>query len=277
MAATAQPNRTGAYGPPRAAAPVPIRRIGPGDLRAALREGYGDFLEKRGDLVFIGFVYPLVGIVTAVAALGNSILPLFFPLVAGLSLLGPVVSSGFYELARRREAGLESSWWHFFDVFRNPSGTQIALVSGLLFVIFLAWIVAAALLYRLFLGEAPPESIGGFLTTLFTTPEGWGMMIVGDLVGLVFALLVLALGLVSLPMLVDRPVDPGVAIATSIRAVRANPGVTLRWGVTVVVLLLLGSIPFFLGLAVALPVLGYATWHLYTRLVDRSALPPRPA
>jgi uncharacterized membrane protein len=271
MAAAAASN---ANSSPSPALTAPVRRIGPDDLRAALREGYGDFLAKRGDLVFIGFIYPLVGLATAVAALGNSLLPFFFPLAAGLSLLGPLACTGFYELARRREAGLESSWWHFFDVVRNPSRGQIALVAGILVGLFLAWVAAAALIYRIFLGDVPPASVGSFLATLFGTPEGWAMMIVGDLVGFVFAVLVLALSLVSLPMLVDRPVDGGSAIATSIRAVRANPGMTARWGLTVAVLLVLGSIPFFLGLAVVLPVLGYATWHLYTKLIDRSALPP---
>lgn len=272
MAAVAASNANSPTSPPAVTAPV--RRIGPDDLRAALREGFGDFLAKRGDLVFIGFVYTLVGLVTAVAALGYPLLAWFFPLAAGLSLLGPLACTGFYELARRREAGLESSWWHFFDIVRHPSRVQIAMVAGVLIGLFIAWVAAAALIYRIFLGDTPPASLGSFLATLFGTPEGWAMMIVGDLVGLCFAALVLTISLVSLPMLVDRRVDGGTAIATSIRAVRANPGMTARWGLIVAVLLALGSIPFFLGLAVVLPVLGYATWHLYTKLVDRTALPP---
>jgi uncharacterized membrane protein len=254
--------------------PIAIRRIGREDVRAALRAGFADFLAKRGDLVFIGFVYTLVGLVTAVAALGYPLLAWFFPLAAGLSLLGPLTCTGFYELARRREAGLEANWWHFFDILRHPSRGQIALVAGVLIGLFLAWVAAAALIYRLFLGDAPPASVGSFLATLFGTPQGWGMIVVGNIVGLAFAVVVLAVSLVSLPMLVDRRVDGGTAIATSIHAVRANPAATARWGLTVAVLLVLGSIPLFLGLAVVLPVLGYATWHLYARLIDRAALPP---
>jgi len=66
----------------------------------------------------------------------------------------------------------------------------------------------------------------------------------------------------------------GRALRTSVRAYQANRVMSLRWGLRVAILLVIGSIPLFLGLAVVLPVLGYATWHLYTRLVDRSALEP---
>lgn len=252
---------------------IPIRRIGADDVRAALREGYADFRSKRGDLIFIGFIYPVVGLVVAVAALGYSVLPLLFPIAAGISLLGPLVATGFYELARRREAGLESSWWHFFDIRKSRSADQIYMVGGLLIAIFLAWLAAAGFLYVALMGAVPPHTLGALLTGLFTTPQGWAVMLIGDLVGLGFAIAVLAVSLISLPMLVDSDVDAGTAIVTSLRVVRANPGTATRWGLTVAVLLVLGSIPFFLGLAVVLPVLGYATWHLYTRAVDRSGLP----
>jgi len=76
---------------------------------------------------------------------------------------------------------------------------------------------------------------------------------------------------VSFPLLVDRPVDVGSAVATSIRAARQNPVEIGTWGLYIAIILALGCIPLFVGLAVALPVLGYASWHLYTRLVERPA------
>lgn len=252
--------------------PASVRTIGTADLNAALAEGYDDFKAKRGDLLLIGLLYPLVGVITAVAVSGTSILPLLFPLIAGLSLLGPLVATGFYELARRREAGLESSWWHFLDVRKNPSFEAIAVIAIILVAIFIAWLVSAALIYSAFFGAEPPASIGSFFNQVLTTPQGWGMIAVGNLVGFGFAALVLALSVASLPMLIDRKVSAGTAIATSIRAVRANPAAMFRWGVTVAGLLLLGSLPAFLGLAIVLPVLGYATWHLYTKLVVREGI-----
>lgn len=258
--------------PPDSAAPVPVRRIEPSDLRQVLREGYDDFLAKRGDLIFAGLLYPIIGLVAATVTLGGSLIPLFLPIAAGIGLLGPLVAIGFYELARRREAGLDSSWTHFLDVRKRPAFGAILIVATLLIAIFAAWLASAALLYALFLGPEPPASIGAFVTALFTTPEGWALVAAGNAVGLLFAALVLSVSVVSLPMLVDCDLDAASAVRTSVAAVMRNKAVMLRWGAMVAALLVAGSIPFFLGLAVVLPWLGYATWHLYTRLVDRASL-----
>jgi uncharacterized membrane protein len=245
-----------------------VRTITTADLRDALRQGWADFTEHRGDLIFVGIIYPAVGFLAAVIALGGPLIPLFFPLAAGIGLLGPVAASGFYELARRREQGLPSDWSHFFDVVRRPSFDAFMAVTGLLLLIFFAWLVVAMTLYTALMGAAP-ESISDFVTRLFTTPEGWTLIVLGNLAGLAFAAVVLTVSIVSMPMLVDKDVDARIALHTSRMAVAANKGAMLRWGIIVAMLLVLGSIPFFVGLAVVLPVLGYATWHLYTKLVAR--------
>lgn len=252
---------------------VAVRDISTADLNTSLSQAWDDFREKRGDLVLIGILYPVIGIVTAIAAQGLSLLPFLFPLIAGLSLMGPVVATGYYILAKRREQGVESSWWHFLDITKSASAESIVVVVLLLIAIFGAWIVSAGLIYAAFFGGEPPASIGNFLRDVFTTPQGWGMILVGNAVGAIFSIVVLAVSVVSLPMLVDKRVDAGTAIGASVRATRANLGVMIRWGLTVVGLLFLGSLPAFLGLAVVLPLLGYATWHLYTKLVVREGLP----
>lgn len=253
-------------------APAAVRTITPADLTAALREGWADFLSKRGDLIFVGLIYPVVGLVAAWAALGGPLLYLLFPLAAGLSLLGPLVATGFYELARRREQGLEAGWRHFFDVERGPAVQALAPLALMLIGVFVLWLMSATAIYTAFFGRVVPTSPGAFLHALFATPNGWAMMIVGDLVGAAFAVLVLATSVVSFPMIVDREVTAVAALKTSLAAFNRNRGVLLRWGVIVGALLVVGSIPLFLGLAVTLPLLGYATWHLYTRLVERPAM-----
>lgn len=251
-------------------APLPtVRRIDGGDLRWALTEGWRDFRAKRGDLIFAGLIYTAIGIAAAMLALDDRLLPLVFPLGAGLSILGPVVAAGFYELARRRELGIDAGWGHFLDPLngRNPAGL-VMLALGLI-VLFLAWLAAAWGLYHGTLGRLHPVGIRAFLAALFGTGEGWTMIVVGNLVGLGFAAATLVLTVVAAPMLVDQPVDALTAVESSLKAARANPGAIARWGLWVAVLLVLGAIPAFIGLAVVLPVLGYATWHLYTRLIER--------
>lgn len=248
-----------------------VSTIGAEDLRWALSEGLKDLLAMRGDLVFAALFYPLVVVVGALVALNKGLLPLVFPILAGIALLGPVSAIGFYELARRREAGLESGFVHYWDFVRRPAADAILVVAALLVSIFFVWLGTAALIYLATWGEWQVPSIGEFARRLIETREGWMLIIVGNLVGALFAVLVLAASIVSLPMLVDRDVGARTALATSFAAFRANPRVLIGWGTVIAALLVIGSIPLFIGLAAILPWLGYATWHLYTRLVDRKA------
>jgi uncharacterized membrane protein len=249
--------------------PPSIRTISRADLSWALREGWADFLEKRGDIVLVAILYPLLMLAMAWVALGNGLFPLLMPLTAGLSLLGPIVAVGFYELARRREEGRDAGWAHFLDPFRGPSAAQIIPLGIFLGLLFLAWIAVAWAIYQITLGTLQPADPATFVRLLFTTSEGWQLILFGNLAGFVFAAITLVTTVVSFPLLVDRPIDLVIAVQTSLRAARRNPVEIAIWGLTVAVLLALACIPLFVGLVVALPVLGYASWHLYTRLVDR--------
>lgn len=246
---------------------VPIREIHPRDLRAALSEGWQDFLAKRGDILFIGVIYPAIGLIASAVAFDRNLLPILFPLVAGLAFVGPAVASGFYELARRRELGEDPSWSHFLDVVRSDAAVSLGAVAVLLVAIFGFWLWTAWAIYAATLGPESPASLGAFVRDLFTTSEGWWLIVLGNLAGLIFAAVVLTISVVSFPMIVDRHVSAISAVRTSVRAVRRNPRTMLLWGTIVVGLLVLGSIPLFVGLMVVLPLLGYSTWHLYRRVV----------
>lgn len=258
-----------AAGSPAAALEVPqVRRIGLGDLRDALARGLDDFQAAPTQLVFLGILYPIIGLVLARMAFGQEVLPLLFPLVSGFALVGPIAATGMYELSRRREQGDPVSWLNAFDVLRSPSIASIVAMAVLLLAVFVVWLGAAELIYHAAFGDATPATPSAFLRALMDTSAGWMLIVVGNAVGFLFALLVLTLTAVSLPMLVDRNVGPIVAMRTSARAMATNPVPMLAWGLTVAVLLVLGSIPLFVGLAVVVPVLGHATWHLYRRLVE---------
>ena len=244
-----------------------IRKIALSDLGAALLAGVADFRAAPTQLVFLCIIYPLVGFVAARAAFGYEILPVLFPLLSGFALVGPVAAVGVYELSRRREQGQDVAWFHAFGVLRSPSLPSIAILACLFFAIFVAWLAAAAAIHQLTLGGPPPASLGSFMHDVFMTPGGWALIVAGNAVGFAFAALVLTLSVVSLPMLVDRNVGPVVALQTSVRAVAANPAAMAAWGLVVVACLLAGCALLFVGLAVVMPVLGHATWHLYRKVV----------
>lgn len=247
----------------------PVRNITGADLSWALKQGWADFREKRGDLLLVPLIYPVVGLLAAAFAWNDRLFPLLFPLVAGLSILGPAVAAGFYELAKRREAGRDSSWFHFLDPLRGSSRMPILVLTAVLAGLFLAWLAAAWAIYGATLGQLGPSTPSEFLRDLFSTQEGLRMILLGNLAGAAFAVATLCVSVASFPMVVDKPVDALAAIQTSIAAVAKNPMTMIRWGITVVAILALGALPLFVGLAVALPVLGYSTWHLYTRVVAR--------
>jgi uncharacterized membrane protein len=253
-----------------AARPV-VRRITPSDLLRALARGLDDFAAMPSHAVFLCVVYPLIGLFLIAMTLGHAMLPLAFPIAAGFALVGPFAAIGLYELSRRREAGLDSSSSHAFDVLHSPSLGAIVALGVLLMALFLIWLAVAEAIYIAFFGYHAPVSISQFASDVFTTRAGWELIVVGTAVGFVFAAIVLIMSAVSFPLLLDRDVGAAVALGTSIRVVAANPGTMALWGLIVAALLAAGSLPLFLGLPVVMPVLGHATWHLY-----RSAVEPDP-
>ena len=248
-------------------APPVVRKIEMADLKDALAKGVDDFRAIPSHAVFLSLIYPIVGLILIQLALGGAVMPLVFPIAAGFALVGPFAALGLYELSRRREQGLECTAGHAFDVFRSPSFGAIAMLGLFLTVIFLVWLAIAQAIYQANFGYAAPASVTEFLRDVFTTSAGWTLIIVGNAVGFLFALLVLVVSAVSFPLLLDRPVGASAAVLTSCRAVAANPGPMAMWGLIVAASLAIGSLPLLFGLAVVMPVLGHATWHLYRKVV----------
>jgi len=145
----------------------------------------------------------------------------------------------------------------------------VLVMAVYLLGLFVLWLLSAMQIYNWTLGPAAPASAFDFAITVFTTLQGWAMIGAGMAVGFVFAVLVLVVSLTTLPMIVDQRVGLPVAVVTSVNVARKNPVTVARWGVIVALLMLLGSLPLFLGLVVVLPILGHATWHLYRAAVPR--------
>jgi uncharacterized membrane protein len=262
--ATGKPTSVaGAYFP----AQPEIRQIGTPDVLNALSKGFADFMAMPTHLFYLCVIYPAIMLVIVRIFAGYDVLPLVFPLFAGSTLLGPVVATGMYELSRRREMGLDTSRWHAFDPLKFHAIRSIAILGVILLAIFAFWMLIAYGLYLQIFGDTVPDSIPDFIRLVFTTTQGWELIVIGTGVGFLFAIVVLTISVVSFPRLMHKDVGVLAAVQTSIRAVMANPKTTAVWGFIVAVSLLIGALPLFMGLAVVMPVLGHATWHLYRSVV----------
>ncbi len=244
-----------------------VRPISVDDVRASLRAGVQDFMTMPTHVVFLVLIYPIIGVLIARVTMDGNLLPLAYPLAAGFALLGPFAALGMYELSRRREHGLVPTWRHAFDALRSPAWPAIALVGCVQMVVFLAWIATASMLYAGLAGGWHPQSITDLLAFALTTPAGWALVVLGNGLGFLFAAISFTIGVVSLPLLLDRGGTAAAAVRTSVRAVQASPGPMALWALIVAVALFFGSLPAFLGLTVVLPILGHATWHLYRKAV----------
>jgi uncharacterized membrane protein len=244
-----------------------VNKITAGDLMDALKAGMADMGALRDDILFIGLIYPVAGLMLAGLAANYALLPMVFPLASGFALLGPVAAIGLYEMSRRRERGEHVTWVDGFKVLQSPAIGSI-LGLGLVFLtLFGLWMGAAYELNLALLGPAAPPTLRAFEQNLFWTQGGLSLIVGGWALGLVFAVVAFAMGVVSFPLMLDRDVDMWTAIGTSLKAVRMNPGVMALWGLIVAGLLVAGSIPALVGLVFVMPVLGHASWHLYRKVV----------
>lgn len=252
-----------------------VRRIQMSDLSACLRKGWEDFTALPSHAIILALIYPVIGLIIARLIHGYSILPLLFPLAAGFALLGPFAAIGLYELSKRREAGQNPTASDALHVLSSPSLGAMLALGLLLMVLFAAWVATAQAIYIACFGYAPAARIPDFIGMVLTTRQGWTLILLGCGVGLMFAIIALCISVVAFPLMLDRHASAGQAMTVSMKAVAENPQVMMAWGLIVAALLVLGSLPLFLGLAVVIPVLGHATWHLYRAVIEPAAHPYR--
>jgi uncharacterized membrane protein len=252
-----------------------VRSIGPADLKDALVKGLDDFLAMPTHVVFISLIYPIFAVVLGAVTLENNLAPDLYPFAAGFPLIGPFAAIGLYELSRRRELGLSTSWKHAFDVVYSKSLGAIVTLGLLLSVIFIVWVAIARAIYIANFGYEEITSLTAFTHELLTTKQGHNIILLGNFVGFLFALLAFSLTVVSFPLLLDRNIGVVAAALTSVRVVLTNPMTMALWGLIVACSLMAGFLAFLFGLALVMPVLGHATWHLYRKVVEPD-MSPRP-
>jgi uncharacterized membrane protein len=259
-----------------AAAPgaVPaIRKITVADLIDVIDKGWADFMAKPTIVPMVIVVYAAASLIAFAAFSDYDMLPLVFPIVSGGVLLGPFATIAMAEVSRRRERGLPIEEMRGYDFIHSPSIVDIVLLGGMMVAMFFFWMTTAMTIFAMTVGDpwrslaAPGQDFGEFIRLVLSTGGGWALIVLGNGIGLLFAIASLCISAISFPVLLDREVGIGVAVQTSIRACVENPVVMGAWGLIVTGTLIIGALPALAGLVVVMPVLGHATWHLYRKLV----------
>lgn len=238
--------------------------LGQADLRAALAAGWADFRAMPAYGLFFALFYVLGGIALYYGMFARGQNVWFVAVATGFPLFAPFAAVGIYEVSRRREAGLAAGWASVLGALRGRDNGQLSLMAATVVVIFGFWMILAHGVFAIFFAQA---SFGVNRIEMLLSWQGIAMLGVGSIVGALIAFALYAISVISLPMLLDRDVDFVTAMITSVEVVRRNTRVMLLWAVLIAVIVFIAMLPAFLGLLVALPVLGHATWHLYRRAV----------
>ncbi|MDW5317540.1 DUF2189 domain-containing protein [Rhizobium sp. PL01] len=188
-----------------------------------------------------------------------------FPALAGFLIVGPIVAAGLYLKSRSLGRGEAVSLRSMIAVHPR-AGAQVFFTGMLLVMLMLLWMRAAVLVYALFFGISPFPGFDHMVEMLITTPTGWAMLIVGAVIGSLFAGFGFAISVFSIPMLVDRRIDAFTAMGVSTAMVWNNLGPTLLWGAVVLALFIACLASGLLGLIIIFPWLGHATWHAYQEM-----------
>lgn len=261
--------------------PLPQKQLWTRNLPATtafrwLANGWRDVMVRPAASLSYGLMVFLVsiGIVGGLFAFGLDYI--LFPALAGFMVVGPLLAAGLYEKSRRISTGEPVSLWHMI-VVKPKSGGQILFTGVLLCLLMLLWMRAAVIIYALFFGLRPFPGLDHIVPMLFTTPVGWAMLVVGSIVGALFAAFSFAISAFSIPMLLGERVDALTAMGTSVALVWNNLPVMLLWGAIVLALFLLSLATGLVGLIVVFPVLGHGTWHAYKEIWPQAVAAARSA
>ncbi|WP_420131273.1 DUF2189 domain-containing protein [Rhodopseudomonas sp.] len=243
-----------------------VRRVTVADIAEAFGQGLRDFQAAPAYGLAFGAFYAAGGMLILACLTALHMVYFAYPLAAGFALLGPFVALGLYEVSRQREAGRKPSVIQIVGLIRSRS--ELGWMAFVTLFLFVIWMYQVRLLIALFLGIGVSfGSLHEFISAVLTTNEGLVFLAVGNCVGAALALVLFSLTVVSFPLLLDRDVDFVTAMITSVRAVVTSPLPMIGWAATIVLLLVVSALPYFLGLVVTLPVLGHTTWHLYRKIV----------
>jgi uncharacterized membrane protein len=255
--------------------PVTLKRIADIDRSGHwLRQGWHDFLATPALSRTYGGIFGVVSVIVTIGLIEIGLGSLVLPLAGGFIILTPILVVGLYDVSRRREQGLPARLRDALAAYGEHAG-QLSAMGIVLMFCFWVWVEMALVLFMGIFSETPP-SLETFFTDVIFSANGAILLIIGSVIGAIFAAVVFAISAVSVPLIFDRPIDVITAISTSMLAVRSNWQLMFGWAALIALVLASALATAFLGLAVALPVLSYATWHAYRDLIEPAA-PAQPA
>lgn len=249
--------------------PVPsFGRVSYADVFEALRAGWQDFRRVPISGLFFGSVYVIGGLSIFWLLYVFHEPWMIIPIAIGFPLVGPFLAAGTYEVSRRLHTGEAMEEGGILGFMMRQGRREFAWMAFVVLFIFWMWMYQARVLIALFLDMQSFGSAQSLASAVFTTGDGLTMIAIGTVSGGILAAVLYTTTVISLPLLVERNLDVVTAIVSSWKVVLASPGPMLLWGAIIGGVTLLSMIPFFLGLLVAFPVLGFATWHLYRAALE---------
>lgn len=244
-----------------------VGQVAVSDIGTVLKAGFADFLKAPAFGLFFSAIYVAGGIIIYVVFTAAGQEWWLVPVIVGFPILAPFAAVGLYEVSRRIEAGEPLVWRKVLGVVFSQKDRQVPSMAMVILLMFMFWVFVAHTIFALFMGLSAMTNVTSSFALLL---EGNGpvMLLVGSIVGAGFAVVLFSITVAGLPLLLDREVDFVSAMILSVKAVMANVGPMIVWGIVIAVLLFLGMLPLFLGLFLVLPILGHASWHMYRRLLE---------
>jgi len=227
-----------------------------------LAAGWRDLWTRPGPSLAYGFGIFLGSAILVWALVVTGRDYILFPALAGFMIVAPFLAFGLYEKSRALENGRQAGLVAMLLV-RPSAGAQVFFTGLLLCLLMLLWTRAAVLIWALFFGVTDFPGLNRLVGVLLGTFSGWAMLVVGTMIGGLFAAFAFAISVFSVPMLLHRRIDAPTAMATSMKLVWNNLWPMLAWGAMLLTLFAVSVATGLLGLIVIFPLLGHATWHAY--------------